>query len=683
MAGKPEFEFSPIAILPGVKGPPDTTELASPHWVYAEKVRSDGDTLRKLGGWQSYVFTNGATISGVPRAGYNIQMGNNLWTLIGTHTRLYSLVGSLLTNITPVTTSSTAAANSLATTYVTLANNPATTVNTSATVTIANTATKVRAGDVITLSGFPGALNGIPDTELNASHIVRTQTTNAFTIRVSTAATSSGSGGGASVVLATPIITLTKAAHGLGEGDRVFVDGAANTGGILAAAINIEHIIRNVQTNTFDFVTATIATSSVTAAGGASTVYYPPIAAGEADASSGVGYGMGQYGVGEYGTAKTSSSLIFQPRVWQFDRFGNNPLMSPGQQTGLYQWLGANLVAPTLVTNAPTAINGFFVSNNIVVTYGSGNVGNRLKWSDQGNQTIWTATPQNQAGEDDIEGANAFIADATVRGGVNLLWTNAQLYTMRYIGAPLIWDVKQVDDAEGIISQNAVAVHGGVAIWMGNQNIFVYAGGVVSVVPSNSTKQCTLLRYVFDDLNYTQKAKIFAWHNRKFNEIWIHYPSGESMEIDRMIRVSLDEYVWWPDVMDRTMAVQNYLQQFPILASSNGTLYRHEVGVNDDGQAMRMVLRSKYFQRGSSHTQVGSIIPDSIQTGDIELTIRSKQWPQGTAVQEVDRTITPTTEYAGFLVDARNWQYELVHEVLDGDWVSGSWIEPIKQGEPR
>jgi len=683
MAGRPEFGFFPIEVLPGVKGIPDTTELASPHWVYAEKVRSTGETLRKLGGWESYTFNNGNTISGVPRSGYNIQIGNNIWILIGTNTRLYSLVGSLLTNITPVDTSSVAAADSLDTYYKTLANNPATTVLGSATIMIEDTATKVRGGDIIELSGFSGALNGIPDTELNAVHIARTQATDSFTIRVGTSATSSSAGGGASVVLATAIITLNDAAHGLGEGDRIFVDDAAATGGIPDTEINVEHIIRNVTTDAFDFVAVTVATSSVTGGGGASTIYYPPIPAGEADASSGIGYGMGLYGAGQYGVSKTSTASVLQPRVWTHDRFGNNPLMSPGQQTGLYQWLGSNLVAPTLVTNAPTAINGFFTSNNIVVTYGSGNVKNRLKWSDQGNQTVWTATPQNQAGEDDIEGANGFIAHATVRGELNLLWTPTQLYTMRYIGAPLVWDVKQVDDAEGIISQNAVAVHGGVAVWMGNDNIFVYAGGVVSVVPSNSGKQCTLLRYVFDDLNYTQKAKIFAWHNRKFNEIWIHYPSGNSMEIDRMIRVSLDDYVWWPDVMDRTMAVQQYLQQFPVLASSDGTLYRHETGMNADGQAMRMVLRSKYFQRASSHTQIGNIIPDSIQTGDLQMTVRSKEWPQGTAVQEVDRTIEPTTPYVGMLVDARNWQYELVHEVLDGDWVGGAWIEDINKGEPR
>lgn len=683
MPSNPEFQFNPFDILPGVSGEPDTTELASPHFVYAEKVRFPNNVVRKLGGWVRYIFNSSNAISGVPRSGYNIRIGSNIWTLIGTHTRLYALVGSELTNITPFKTTSVTAANSLATYYKTLANNPATTVNGSNTVTIADTTTKVRAGDVIAISGFSGTLNGIPAGDFNTTHIVRSQSTNSFTIRVATAATGASSGGGASVVLATPILQLTKAAHALGDGDRVKISGATDTGGILAAAINREFIIRNVTTNTFDFVAATNATSSVSAAGGASTVFFEPIPAGQADASSGVGYGMGQYGVGQYGTALQSTSSVFQPRLWSHDRFGNIPLMSAGDGTGLYQWLGDTNTAPALVTNAPTDINFFFVTNNIVVTVGSGSTGNRLKWSDQGNQTIWTATPQNKAGEDDIEGANDFISHARVRGEVNLLWTDTQLYTMRYRDDDLIFDVLQVDDGQGIIAQNARAIVGGVAYWMDSDNFYTYAGGVVTVIASNSSKQCTCLRYVFDDLNFTQKSKIFAWHNKKFNEVWFHYPSSDSMENDRVVRVSLENLTWVMDTMDRTMAVQQYLQSFPVLASSSGILYKHETGVNDDDTAMHMILRTKYFQRGSNHTEIGGVVPDSIQTGNITLTVKSRQWAQGSNAPDVTKTVTPTTLYSDLFVDGRDWQYQIEHEVLDGDWLGGLWLEKIKNGEPR
>ena len=159
------------------------------------------------------------------------------------------------------------------------------------------------------------------------------------------------------------------------------------------------------------------------------------IADGLCDASFGRGYGVGRYGVGRYGVSKTSTSLLAEPRRYVFARFGNNQLLTPGDQTGLYQWTGTTDTAPTLVTNAPTAINYVYVSNEIINTFGASGVDNRVQWSDQGNSTVWTASPTNLAGQDDIEGADKFISQAQVRG-TNLLFTPNQVFTQRFVGAP-------------------------------------------------------------------------------------------------------------------------------------------------------------------------------------------------------------------------------------------------------
>src|SRR5690606_23053565 len=134
--------------------------------------------------------------------------------------------------------------------------------------------------DSITISGADPT-NGIPDTEINATHIVRATTPNTYTITVATAATSTGSGGGNAVVEATAIITVNATAHGLPDGDRVKIASAATTGGIPDTEINAEHVIRNVATDTFDIVLSTKATSSVTGGGGGSTTYQKQIAAGK------------------------------------------------------------------------------------------------------------------------------------------------------------------------------------------------------------------------------------------------------------------------------------------------------------------------------------------------------------------------------------------------------------------
>lgn len=84
---------------------------------------------------------------------------------------------------------------------LTLTTDPVATTNTSNTLTITDTGGHgAGPGDTVTLSGS-SAVNGVPADEINTSHTILTTPTNTtFTIQVSTSATSTGVGGGSSVV---------------------------------------------------------------------------------------------------------------------------------------------------------------------------------------------------------------------------------------------------------------------------------------------------------------------------------------------------------------------------------------------------------------------------------------------------------------------------------------------------
>ena len=397
--------FRKIIALPGVQPPTDATEQSTQHFTAIQGIRFVNGYPRKIGGWAHVMFEDDATISGCSRLLGSRFVDSSVQYIVGTDTNLYNIFGSQLVNITPLVTSTTAIANSLDTYYKTLANNPVTTVSGSNILTIADSSTKVRVGDSVTLSGST-SVNGIPDTEINSTLFVRTQATNSYTVQVSSSASSSGSGGGASVVQTTPIITINYNNHGFPNGARIKITDAATTGGIPDTEINAEHIIRSVTTNTMDIVVTTDATSSVTGGGGASTKIQGEIPAGECDSTYGVGYGVGLYGVGLYGVPKYSSFPTL-PRIWSMDMYGTDIILTPGQQTGVYLWDNDLMEAPALLSGAPTAVNYVFVSNQIVVTLGAGGVGNRIQSSDNVDITIWTATSQNQAYLNDIAEASS------------------------------------------------------------------------------------------------------------------------------------------------------------------------------------------------------------------------------------------------------------------------------------
>jgi hypothetical protein len=673
--------LSEIEILPGVMPATDATASDIPCWASTYHVRFDPTTgrIRKLGGWTANTFDYDAEISGVIRTVYSATINQKVYTILGTQSYLYSLIGSQLVNITPLDTTAIPAANSLATLYGTLSNNPITTVDGSNSVAITDTSSsKFQAGDIYTLSGAT-TTNGVPNTDLNASHIVRSIGVNTITIQVATSATSSGSGGGGSVVRSSGIITLTSAAHGNLDGDRIKIAGAGNTGGILAAAINLEFIIRNVTNNTFDFVTASTATSSVSAAGGAGTEYYEQIAGGALNQGLGQGYGAGLYGVGLYGTALTSSSGETYPRIWFCDRFGDNIVMTAGNNTGAYVWGGSTDTAPALISGAPTDINYLFVSNNILVTFGH-DVENKIFASDQGNLTQWTASSTNQVFEDIIEGAGRFISHAATDGS-NLIYTEQQTYTFKYIGGTAVWEIQQLDASIGLIAPMARVSINGIAYWMGQDNFYFYRGGKIETMPSNFGLESSVLRYVFDNLNYSQRYKICMGYNEKFDEIWIHYPSQNSNENDTCIRYNRKLQCWAFDDMARSA------WEYPLVNLSNprlangAILYTHESGANDDGSPMAWSATTKKFISGKDTSVNTQIIPDSTMTGTINFGLRAYNYPQSaTPMNNLTFQVTSTTQRIPAQANGRYYDYTFSGEELNQTFLMGQWFTEPQKG---
>lgn len=676
-------EFQTIQVAPGFQPSTDRTPFSTPHFTAADKIRCFRGVPQKIGGWRNFVFTGGATIAGIARSLYSSILGGVIKTLVGTNEKLYYINGQTLTNVTPLSTSTVAAADSLATDYATLANNPITTTLSSNTLTIADTNAPLYAvNDTVTFSGAT-AVGGVPDTDINAAHVIRSVGASSYTIRVATAATSAATGGGAAVVRATGRITVTSATHGQNDGDRVKINAAANTGGILAANINSEFIIRNVTTNTFDIFTNGTATSSVSSAGGASTTYQVELADGNVNQSFGQGYGMGKYGVGKYGVSKSSTTGIVYPRIWFFDRYSETVLMTAGNQTGLYQWDGTTTTAPTLVSGAPTAINYQFVSDNIVVTFGAGGVLNRIFSSDQGDPTNWTASSTNQVFDDDIEGASQLISHVA-SGGVNLIFTPQQTYTLQYIGLPFVWSIQLIDNSIGIIAPMARVSVNNVAYWMGRNNFYRWRGGDVEIIPSNSQLQCSALNYVFENINQNQSYKIFAWYNALFNEVWFHYPSASSNECDRVITVSLDDNNWMPHTFDRTCAeYPNNTLNNPRLISSESDLYIHEYGTDADDEAMSWTLSSNLIGRksGSKKTLlISGFVPDSVSFGSINLNVNTYQYPQSiNTVFSKNYTVTPTTEKVDIQVGGRYWKYTWSGATIGQNFIMGNWMEALQE----
>lgn len=672
------YANKPIEVIPGIQPDTDFTPQSTPHFVEGDKVRFVDGFPEKIGGWAVNTPDMEIPLNGCPRNVFSYLFNNNVNYLIGTHSHLYHLEGTALTNITPVQTTTTALNNVLSTFYGTLGNDPIATVSGSSVITITDTAHKFKNGDIVSFTGSTD-VNGILAAQINTGFFVANTTTNTYQVTTAGTATSTGSGGGAAVVRASRIVSVLDTNDFQEEDTIVISNLGVAVGGIPAADINGIRRVRNVTGTGYDIVADSAATSSVTNTGGNIDIA-EQIDPGACDPTTGSGYGLGQYGVGLYGVAKQASDPDL-PAIWSFDRFGDLLVFTLGSQTGLYSWNGLLTTLPELVSNAPSAINYTFVSNEIAVTLGANATENRIQWSDQGALTTWTPTAQNRAGQDDIEGASEFISHARLRG-FNLIFTRDQVYSFTYIDRPFIWNTQQIDPARGLIARNARVVVNGICYWMGQDNFYQYSSGNVEIIPSNSISQSTVKKFVFENLDSPNQSKIFAWYNSDFNEVWWHYPTSGTEEPNRVVTYNIRTQVWGTHILDRTAGeYPTPLTSLPILmnvtASDTGIIYQHENGSNDDTSALTFTLKTPFFNSGTHPVALGGLHFDSIRNGDVTVTLNTKFYPKGTLATST-YTVSDTTDKIAYRRRGRYWQYEISGDVLNQAWRNGQWIEELK-----
>jgi hypothetical protein len=177
-----------------------------------------------------------------------------------------------------------------------------------------------------------------------------------------------------------------------------------------------------------------------------------------------------------------------------------------------------------------------------------------------------------------------------------LVWSDAALYSMQYLGPPYIWGFQLLQDNISIMSPNSAITINNITYWMGTDKFYRYSGRV-ETLPS------TLRQYVFQDINQSQNFQIFAGSIEGYNEIWWFYCSANSDTIDRYVIYDYLDNVWSYGTMARSAWLDSGLRQYPMGAdTANFRVLYHENGV-DDVSGLTPVPINAYIQ--SSDFDIG------------------------------------------------------------------------------
>ena len=500
------------------------------------------------------------------------------------------------------------------------------------------------------------------------------------------------SGTGAASTWQTNKTTVVTSTTITGSGGVIFINSAGSGSSSTYA---------NSETVTYTSVTATTFAGTITR----SVNNTPVVAHSTGDAvlqfsSLATGWGVASTSTASSGT--TSGTAL---RLWSHSNYGEDLIINP-RGGAMYYWANnANnnlydraqiLQAGTSVSTksgpftpdstCPSVANIIFVSDSsrFVFALGCNDPTGvyastaqdplQIRWCDQGQVGVWTPAITNQAGGIKLSKGSTIVTYLQTRQEI-LIWTDASLYSLQYLGPPYVWGNQLLGDNLSIVSPNAIVSANNSVFWMGADKFYIYTGRV-ETLPS------TVRQYVYANINLGQAFQITAGSNKAYNEVWWFYvsatgtnPDGSNINggalntiIDRYVIYNYVENTWYYGtfngvgdsyygaVRPRTSWIDSPIRQAPTAGPiagicyvnsatpytyTNGAIVYHEVPeVPDNNEtgapvAIAAYCESSDFDIGDGHNYgfIWRVIPDitfdgsTSATPNVNFTIRPRQNP--------------------------------------------------------
>mgnify|MGYP003110849069 FL=1 len=376
-----------------------------------------------------------------------------------------------------------------------------------------------------------------------------------------------------------------------------------------------------------------------------------------------------------------------ETRLWSQDNWGEDLILNV-RDDNIYYWdatLGLSTRATALssqtgASGAPTIARQVIVSDTDrhVICLGANTIDTTdqdlllVRWSDQENAVDWTPTVTNTAGSMRLSSGSEIITGTQTRQET-LIWTDASLYSMRFVGPPFTFSFALLANNVSVLSPNLVVPVGDRVFWMDTENFFVYAGQMQTI-------PCTILRYVFDDINLEEKLKFFGGSNRMFDEIFWFYCSSDSDDIDRYVKFNHAEGTWDIGSLSRTAWVDFGLHSKPRGAgtvSSSNYIYDHESGTTNDGSAMTSYIESSVFDIGDGNqfAFIKKLIPDidisSAAGNGVDYILKTRNYPGESLTTNSTSSVTSTTKQADVRARSRSAVLRIQSSSDDISWTLG------------
>lgn len=496
------------------------------------------------------------------------------------------------------------------------------------------------------------------------------------------------------------VVTVHVSNHGIMIGDFITLTEVTGTpGGIPNDSLTGEFEVQDVTgLNTFTILAKSNATSTQAIAIGAANITFQ-INVGTDVGSVDYGWNVGTWNEGTWNTARSTTTNVIEPRMWQFSNWGEDVICHLlGDRFYLFDTSSGIDSRATEILNTPSKNQFSLVAptSRQLVCFGTETtVGDSatldkmlIRFSDVENFSSFAETLENFAGDIRVTDGSEIITAVKSRSQMIVL-TDTSAFGMQYVGGNQVFALQQIGANCGCIAPLAAAEINGLTFWMAKDSFYMFDGAVKKL-------PCTVEDYIFDDMNFTQSFKFHAGINSKFNEVTWWYCSSTSDFVNRLVTYNYLENVWsigtlprnaWTDrgSFENPSAAYffptdttNTFTDIQGLSAGRSILYTHEKGNNGDDTAISAFIQSGYIdiEDGGQMMFMKRFVPDfKEQQGNVNIQLITKKYPNDTArVSVLDfHSMSPNTEKVDTRVRGRQVSLKIDSQSADTTWRLGDF----------
>ena len=353
-----------------------------------------------------------------------------------------------------------------------------------------------------------------------------------------------------------------------------------------------------------------------------------------------------------------------------------------------------------LTANTAPAVSGGVVSlYPYVFVYGSDGY---VAWCVANTPNDWVSAG---SGDANIT-SQKIVAALPLRAGpgnapAGLFWSLDSLIRCTFVGGDTVFQFDTLTSQSSILSSQSVIEYDGIFYWVGVDR-FLQFNGVVREIPNQLNQN-----WFFDNLNYDQRQKVFAYKVPRFGEIWWCYPRGSATECTHAVIYNVRENTWYDTLLPNSGRSEGKfvtVYEFPITTgidpvSGSYKLWQMEYGLDEvDGTSVNSI--PSYFETAdisyvadpgqpkNRSMRCVMIEPDFVQSGNMTCQISGRANARSPEVisdpktfPDQANTITPEQQVIFFKEIRREMRFIFSSNTVGGDYQMGQCIAHIDVGD--